>query len=52
MISGGRKYEKPQKTKFKKNRDSENFKLNRQKHHDKSTYKLRREEEKNEYVNS
>jgi hypothetical protein len=49
MISGGRKYEKPQKTKFKRNRDSENFKLNKQKHHDKSTYRLSKQEEENEF---
>lgn len=47
MISGGRKFEKVQKTKFKKNRDFENFKLNKQKHHDKSTYRLNKEERQN-----
>lgn len=49
MISGGRKFEKSQKTKFKKNKDSENFKINKQKHHDKTTYRLKKEEKKSEY---
>lgn len=48
MIHGGKKYEKTSKTKFKKNRDSENFKINKQKHHDKSTYRLTKEERENE----
>lgn len=49
MISGGRKFQKSQKTKFKKNKDFENIKLNKQKHHDKSTYRLKREEEDGYY---
>jgi hypothetical protein len=47
MISGGRKFEKTQKTKFKKNKDFENYKLNKQKHHDKSTYRLNKEDRQN-----
>ena len=48
MIQGGKKYEKPSKTKFKKNRDFENYKINKPKHHDKSTYRLTKEERENE----
>jgi hypothetical protein len=49
MISGGRKFEKTQKTKFKKNKDFENYKLNKQKHHDKSIYRLNKEDRQNEF---
>ncbi len=49
MESGGKKILKPQKTKFRKNRDRENLNFNKQKHHDKSFYRLAKEE-KEEYV--
>lgn len=49
MISGGKKFDKPQKTKFKKNRDRESMKHEKQRHHDKSFYRLAKEE-KQEYV--
>jgi hypothetical protein len=48
MIQGGKKFVKPSKTKFKKNRDFENLKINKPKHHDKSTYRLTKEEKDNE----
>ena len=49
MQTGGKKFIKPQKTKFRKNideRDEFNTKPKR-KHHDKSVYRLLRNEEKN-----
>ena len=49
MISGGKKIQKTQKTKFRKNKDHENFNLEKKKHHDKSFYRLAREE-KTEYA--
>ena len=49
MISGGKKIQKTTKTKFRKNKDHENFKLDKKKHHDKSFYRLAREE-KTEYA--
>ena len=46
MIQGGKKFEKTSKSKFKKYEEPhENFKP-KKKHHDKSTYRLMREEEK------
>jgi len=49
MLQGGKKYDKTVKTKFKKHRDREGSKQeNKQKHHDKSFYRLKKEE--NEYV--
>lgn len=48
MIQGGKKFEKTNKTKFRKNRDFETFKVNKQKHHDKSTYRLSKEEKEND----
>jgi hypothetical protein len=49
MLQGGKKYDKTVKTKFKKNRDKEGSKqFEKQKHHDKSFYRLKKEE--NEYV--
>jgi hypothetical protein len=46
MIHGGNKFEKPSKSKFKKyNEDREMFKP-KKKHHDKTTYRLKREEDK------
>lgn len=49
MISGGKKFDKPQKTKFKKNRDREPLKQGKPRHHDKSFYRLVKEE-KQEYA--
>jgi hypothetical protein len=50
MFSGGKKYEKTTKTKFRKNKDREGNKhIDKQKHHDKSFYRLVKEE-KQEYV--
>jgi hypothetical protein len=45
MLTGGKKYEKPVKTKFRKNKDSENNNKQKQKHHDKSFYRLLKQEE-------
>jgi hypothetical protein len=45
MLSGGKKFEKPKKTKFHKNREQfENQHIKNQKHRDKSTYRLLRQE--------
>lgn len=44
MLSGGKKYEKPVKTKFKKTKEQQGSKHDKQKHHDKSFYRLMREE--------
>ena len=45
MLSGGKKFEKPRKTKFHKNREQfENQHIKNQKHRDKSTYRLLRQE--------
>ncbi len=49
MLTGGKKYQKPVKTKFKKNRDKENQNLFKPKHHDKSVYRLAKQE-KEDYV--
>jgi hypothetical protein len=49
METGGKKFIKPSKTKFRKNRDREDLKTQKQKHHDKSFYRLFRQEE-NDYV--
>lgn len=48
MLSGGKKYDRVVKTKYKKASEDDSFKsLNRkQKHHDKSFYRLQREEKK------
>jgi hypothetical protein len=49
MYTAGKKVERPQKTKFRKNTDNENFKHSKkQKKHDHSTYRLLKEEK--EYV--
>lgn len=47
MYSGGSKFQKTVKTKFKKNQDREVEKA-KAKHHDKSFYRLKKQEE-NEY---
>jgi len=44
MIGGGRKFEKSQKSKFKKNEDRETFKQFRNKHHDKALYRMLKRE--------
>jgi hypothetical protein len=45
MLSGGKKFQKPKKTKFHKNREHyENQQLKNQKHHDKSLYRLLKQE--------
>lgn len=49
MFSGGKKFQKPTKTKFRKNYDRESVKHEKQKHHDKSFYRLAKQE-KEEYV--
>jgi len=46
MISGGKKFEKTQKSKFKKNKDEfETFKQMKKRQKDKVSYRLMREEE-------
>ena len=46
MVHGGKKFEKTSKSKFKKyDETKETIKL-KKKHHDKSTYRLKREEER------
>lgn len=49
MLAGGSKYQKQVKTKFKKNQDHEPLKPEKKRHHDKSLYRLAREE-REEYV--
>jgi hypothetical protein len=44
MLTGGKKFEKPVKTKFRKNKDVENGNKQKQKHHDKSFYRLLKQE--------
>jgi hypothetical protein len=45
MLSGGKKFQKPKKTKFHKNREQyESHQLKNQKHHDKSLYRLLKQE--------
>ena len=45
MLSGGKKFQKTQKTKFRKNTDREFAnKFDKQKHHDKSFYRLAKQE--------
>lgn len=44
MLSGGNKFQKPKKTKFHKNREFEPQKNRQQKHHDKSLYRLLKQE--------
>ena len=50
MESGGKKVLKPQKTKFRKNKDHENFNLFKQKQRNKEAYRLLKNQEKEEYV--
>ena len=45
MLSGGKKFQKPKKTKFHKNREQyERQQMKNQKHHDKSLYRLLKQE--------
>lgn len=50
MIYGGKKFQKAEKTKFKKNQDRESGKLDKTRHHDKSFYRLMKEEKENYVV--
>jgi hypothetical protein len=49
MLTGGKKYQKSQKTKFKKNKDQQSGRFEKIRHHDKSFYRLLKQE-KDEYV--
>jgi hypothetical protein len=50
MFTGGKKIQKPNKTKFRKDKDREGSKhFDKPRHHDKSFYRLAKEE-KQEYV--
>jgi hypothetical protein len=45
MLSGGKKFQKPKKTKFNKNREQyEIQQMKNPKHHDKSLYRLLKQE--------
>jgi hypothetical protein len=46
MLSGGKKFQKSEKTKFRKNRDSNDYgqQNQKQKHHDKTLYRLMKQE--------
>jgi hypothetical protein len=44
MLSGGKKFQKPEKTKFRKHQESELKNNKQQKHHDKSMYRLLKQE--------
>ena len=48
MLSGGKKYDRVVKTKYRKTSEDENMRSGnrKQKHHDKSFYRLQREEKK------
>jgi hypothetical protein len=48
----GKKLYRTEKTKFKKHKEKENLNFNKQKHHDKSYYRILREEiqEEKDYV--
>jgi hypothetical protein len=49
MIHGGQKFQKTEKTKFKRTRSEEEVKLQKKRHHDKSFYRLVKQE-KEDYV--
>ena len=50
MLTGGKKFQKPTKTKFKKNKDQQGGKhFEKTRHHDKSVYRLVKQE-KEDYV--
>ena len=44
MLAGGKKFQKPERTKFRKNRDGELKNSKQQKHHDKTLYRLMKQE--------
>ena len=44
MVDGGKKIEKVQKTKFRKNKEVKENYNNKMKHHDRSFYRLMKEE--------
>jgi hypothetical protein len=46
MLSGGKKFQRTEKTKFRKNRDSNDYSNlhTKQKHHDKTVYRLLKQE--------
>ena len=44
METGAKKIVKTQKTKFRKNKDRENLNFTKSKHHDKSFYRLAKQE--------
>lgn len=46
----GSKFFKTQKSKFKQKREKDTFKEFRQKHHDKTTYRLMKQEEKEDVI--
>lgn len=48
MLTGGNKFQKTLKTKFKKNKDHESLKNEKNRHHDKTFYRLAKQE-KDEY---
>lgn len=48
MLAGGSKFQKTVKTKFKQNKDRETVKFEKKRHHDKSYYRLAKQE-KEEY---
>lgn len=50
MLAGGSKVQKIQKTKFKKTTDSDNYTKSKPKHHDRSTYRLLRQEKEYEFT--
>jgi hypothetical protein len=46
MLVGGKKFQKPERTKFRKNRDANDYgqQNQKQKHHDKTLYRLIKQE--------
>lgn len=47
---GGKKVYKTVKTKYKKQEDENLYPKNKKKHHDKSTYRMLRQQQKEDYV--
>jgi hypothetical protein len=47
---GAKKIHKTVKTKFRKNEDEQNNAKNKRKHHDKTMYRLLRQQEREDYV--
>ena len=50
MQSGGKKVVKTEKTKFRKNQDHENKKTSKPKHHDRSYYRLLKQEKEDYFA--